>query len=380
MKKIVLFSLSLLMYFSGTAFVKEAQVRQGIKVYSSLRDTLGLPHERYLAVPISRSNEVLEIIVSLSSGVSAHNLSTVRSSSYRMIDSLLPLNDSTVRMQIQTGDLNRLFPIGIGLRHPERPSEVALLRIFPVYSPVVQFFPTTETLYLGEEKVYDLETSTPDWFRATTGWRTQPNYRYRISKDGQVLRLRIIPTTAGEFPLEIRPPLARSYLDSLGQERNEISALKATIKVKSSRLQYVSFDKKEVTYDESTRREGIEVILDGAKGMGTGKTYRMEEQETPGGALIAEVFVKNALTSDRFLGLMRTYNFHRAADGVLYLKEGDETRFITNMDITPKVQISSLKVLRNGKNWTDRLQVFPGELLTVRVEGVSLHKAKFAWD
>lgn len=380
MKKNILCCVLLLFCISGYAFVREVQVRQGVNFFSSIKDTLSVKQERYLAIPLSRSNEILELTILLKDSVVSKQIKLLPSASYRLIDSLFPLNDSTLRMQIQLSELNRIAPFGITLQTKYGKETAELIRIYPLYTPTIQFFPAAEAMYLGEEKVYDLETATPDWFRATTAWRTQPNYRYRISKDGQSLRLRIIPTVAGEFPIEILPPLAKEYLDSLGEIRKEIRGLKAYIKVKAGRLQYVSFDKKEVTYDETTRREGIDVIIDGAKGMVTGKTYRLEEQENPGGALIAEVFVKNSLTSDRVLGVMRTYNFHRVAEGVLYLKEGDETRYITNMDITPTVQILSLKVLRNGKNWTDRLQVYPGETLMVRVEGISLHKAKFAWD
>ena len=380
MKRIILCCVLLLCYASGHAFVKEVRVRQGVNVFSSTKDTISIAQERYLAVPLSRSNEVLELSFLFKDSISAKQIRLVPSASYRLIDSLIPLSDTTARMQIQTSDLNRIAPIAITLQTRSGKEVSELIRIYPLYTPVIQFFPTSESLYLGEEKVFDMETATPDWFRATTSWRTQSNYRYRISKEGQNLRLRLIPTVTGEFPIEILPPLAKEYLDSLGKISKNIAPLKSLVKVKASRLQYVAFDKKELTYDENTRREGIDVIIDGAKGMSTGRTYRLEEQEAPGGALIAEVFVKNALTSDRVLGLMRPYNFHRAADGVLYLKDGDDTKYITNMDISPKVQILSLKVLRNGKNWTDRLQVYPGETLMVRVEGISLHKAKFAWD
>lgn len=380
MKKILLCSFLLLLHLAANAFVREVKIRQGTGAYSSLRDTLRVAGEKFLAIPVVRNNETLELTITFKDSVSARSVKWLPSASYRLVDSLTPLNDTMARMQVQTADLNRISPLGIVLQTASGKSLTDLIRIYPLYRPQIQFFPAAEVLFLGEEKVYDLETPTPDWFRATTSWRTQPNYRYRISKDGQSLRLRLIPTVAGEFPVEIIPPLAREYVDSLGNLQNALAPIRSVIKVKAGRLQYVSFDKKELTYDEAAKREGTDVIMDGAKGMTVGKTYRLEEQEAPGGALIAEVFVKNALTSDRVLGLLRSYNFHRVTDGVLYLKEGDETRYITNVDITPGVQINSMKVLRNGKNWSDRLVVYPGETLMVRVEGVSLHKAKFAWD
>lgn len=379
MKK-TLFLLFLSIQCSAFALVNETRVQLGLQTYSSAKDTLKIAGDTYLAVPLVRGSENLELKFLLTSHVRSSQIKLIPSATYRLMDSLTALNDTVMRMQVQTSDLSRLAPLSISLQRNDSLKTTEIIRIYPLYQPSVRFFPSNEPLYLGEEKAYDLETASPDWFRATTSWRTLPNYRYRISKEGQSLKLRLIPTSTGEFPIEIQVPLIREYIDSNRVVQRELPPMRATIKVRSSRLQYVALDKKEVTYDETSRREGMPVILDGAKGMSVGRTYRLEEQENPGGALIAEVFVKNSLTSDRVLGQMRTYNFHRVADGVLYIKEGDDTKYITNVDITPPVSVNSVRILRSGKTWSDKLQVYPGESFDVRIEGVSLHKAKFAWE
>jgi hypothetical protein len=110
-----------------------------------------------------------------------------------------------------------------------------------------------------------------------------------------------------------------------------------------------------------------------------GKTYRIEDQEEEGGALIAELYTKARLNNDRVLCLLRPYAYHRKSEGYLYIKEGDEPRFVTNVDITPKTSIETISIQREGKDWQVSNKVYPGEIVSVKLEGEGLHKASFSF-
>jgi hypothetical protein len=70
-------------------------------------------------------------------------------------------------------------------------------------------------------------------------------------------------------------------------------------------------DKSELTLEEITSTEGIEIQLQNSPSHVMKKTCRVENQETSGGALIAEIYTKQRLTNNRVLCVMRPYNYHR---------------------------------------------------------------------
>ncbi len=46
-------------------------------------------------------------------------------------------------------------------------------------------------------------------------------------------------------------------------------------------------------WHEDNRRQGTEIQLDNARLLELNRTYRIEDQENPGGALIAEIFTRS---------------------------------------------------------------------------------------
>jgi len=53
--------------------------------------------------------------------------------------------------------------------------------------------------------------------------------------------------------------------------------------------------------------------------------------------------------------------------------------FITNFNITPQTRIDRITILRNG-NWVEDHDVYPGEIIDLRIEGQGLHKARFTFE
>jgi hypothetical protein len=171
----------------------------------------------------------------------------------------------------------------------------------------------------------------------------------------------------------------KPYLTAGQEVRFQLPAIHHTFFVRQSRLQFLNVDRNEVTLDDSTRTEGLEIQLENSRLLEMQKTYRIEKQEEPGGALVAEIFTKNPLTNNRVLCILRVYNYHRKSDGYLYIKDGDVAKFITNFDITPKTKIERISILRDGQ-WTQNLNVYPGEDIDLKIEGVGLHKANFTFE
>ena len=182
------------------------------------------------------------------------------------------------------------------------------------------------------------------------------NLNYRISKTFNQIRIHIVAKSLGRQVVSVPLKLKRPMLNENREAVFDLPLIEHAFIVRQSRLQFLNVDRNEVTLDDSTQRQGIEIQIDNSRLLKMQKTYRIEKQEEPGGSLVAEIYTKNSLTNNQVLCVLRVYNYHRKSDGYLYIKDGDAARFITNFEITPKTTISRISILRNGV-WSQNLSV-----------------------
>ncbi len=266
-----------------------------------------------------------------------------------------------------------------------RPALRAVLR-----QQVVSLIPLTRTsldarildneLFVGEEKVLEISTNNLANVRASNEWTKGQDIDYRLAREQGGLRLHVVPNTLGAHTLVLKTQTERPRLDAAGRLTYQLPPLRLDFVVKASRLRFLTAERKTVDYDEEGRSKGIEFVLDDGHSFELHRTYRLEAQQEPGGALIAELFTRSYMSNDRVLCQLRTYNTHRQSDGYLYIKDGDFAKFITNFDITPRARIAAVSVLHRGGDWTSSNTISPGETVDVRLEGESLLKARYHFD
>lgn len=210
-------------------------------------------------------------------------------------------------------------------------------------------------------------TNNADNLRFPGDWTKGQGMDYRIEKQDEKVWLRVIPNELGIQNLTFILQTEKPDVDRKDNRLiNHTAPLELTFHVKSGRLKFLKIDKREITLDDNARRKGVEVQIDYNRTLEINKTYRVENQENPGGILTAEIFTHSFLSNNRILCYLRTYNYHRSSDGYLYIKEGDESRFITNFNITPATSVSRISVMREGSEWNNDLGVYPGETVAVR--------------
>jgi hypothetical protein len=151
------------------------------------------------------------------------------------------------------------------------------------------------------------------------------------------------------------------------------------VTARGSRLSFLRFDEREVIWERDDK-DGLEVQIDNHKLLQINKTYRIEDRDNPGGPLIGELFTMRRLTNDKVLSVLRPYSYHNQSDGYLYLKEGDEPRFITNITIVPEPKINRISILRKGGDWLESTSLYPGEIVEIRLEGESLNRTRFYFE
>jgi len=363
-------------------FFRDAAIRIDTNIYTLNNNSVRFQNSEHLAFEYTDEYATCEIILYPHSAELIDSLALLVSGSYNLTDSMVNFNDEYYRFKVEFPDLNasdfNVFTFRIK-KNGEEKSIIIELKLLPYHSTYVKLYPLTDELFIGEEKIIELITNNIDNIRFSNDWQVSEGINYRLSKTFNQLQLHLVPNSIGtktiRIPLQTKVPCTIKN----GMPVYNLPIVEYTFNVKQSRIQYLGIDKREVTLDDSSRRQGIEVQIENSRLLKLAKTYRIEDQETPGGALIAELFTRDLLTNNRVLCWLRIYNYHRDSEGYLYIKDGDQSMFITNFNITPQTRIDRITILRDG-NWIENPDVYPGEIIDLRIEGQGLHKARFTFE
>jgi hypothetical protein len=317
--------------------------------------------------------------------IGIQKLDFVTSAGYEVLDSIAFVNNECYRGRIRFADLYNNKQLSLLVNVVFQKDGILQratweLALFPYTQTWVKFFPGNDFLFVGEEKIFDLETNNADNIKVTGDWQTSNGIDYRLAAQKGRLQLHVLPRVLGVKELNIQLETLSPYLDANKMLTYNVSIPAQPLTIKASRLVFLNMDRKEVTYDDEARSKGVIVTIDNNRRLQMKKTYRIENQEGAGGSLVAELFTIKDLTNDKVLCKFTVFNMHRKTKGYLYLKDGDSPQFITNLDITPQMQISRVSVLHEGEDWRQSVQVRPGETVDVSVEGEALHKAHFHWQ
>ncbi|MCS6967196.1 MAG: hypothetical protein RMJ44_01930 [Cytophagales bacterium] len=339
---------------------------------------------RQLAFPYYHSNSTAEVRFYFSHAEAIQQWRLLPSADFEVLDSLLPLawNDY-LTAKLQFTDLNKVQFLSLhlwvvyhdnGLRE-----QFFSVRLMPYKIPQVRLLKLKDEIYIGEEEVLDLDVSEPEWLLVENKWTENQPVDYKISNFQGRIRLHLAANEVGRHQLNIQLATLRPFIGAHGQPTYLLPPLQLTVQARPSRLVFLRLYKNEIIYSEQTGAEQ-EIEMDYHKNLQLRKTYRIENQQEPGGKLIGEIFTKSKLSTNRVLCNLRVYGLHRQQDGYLYLKDGDNTVYLTNANIIPRTTITRVTISRDGAEWTDNLSVQPGETIDLRIEGKSLNKAFFSLE
>lgn len=300
------------------------------------------------------------------------------SSDYFLLDSLVIINDYA-RFRVRFKDLTSTGFLRLTFRIRERSgtTEYVEIPLFPFTETYAAFYPTDTELFVGESKTIELVTNHADNLIIDERWTEGLPINYRLRKEADHVQIQLEPTALGtqrvSIPLKLKKPMIKG-----GKVVYDLPEVTALFSVKGGRLSFLQIEQQEVTpYDDRT--QPIEIQIQNDRNLRLGRTYRLENQEENGGALVAELYTKTYLNNDKVLCLIRPYAYHRKSEGYLYIKYGDQPQYVTNVDITPKTEIRKILIQRDGQDWNEGNTVLPGETITLKLEGVSFHKARFSF-
>jgi hypothetical protein len=306
------------------------------------------------------------------------------SAEFQLIDSLAEVPDGSYRAMLRFHDLTAKPFVRLTFEVPtdsaDHPARQQIISLLPLTRTSLDLRVPDPELFVGEEKVLEVSTDNPTNVRVTGEWTRGQAIDYKLTRENGTLRVHVLPNSLGNHTLVLRATTQRPRLDSKGQLTYDLPPSRQEFVVRASRLRFVAADRKDVLLDDAGRQQGTEIILSDGHAFELRHTYRMEAQLEAGGALVAELFTRNYLSNDRVLCVLRPFSAHRATDGYLYIKDGDQPRAITNFSIAARPFVAALSVLHRGGEWTTNNSLLPGETVDVRLEGENLQRGHFHFE
>lgn len=293
---------------------------------------------------------------------------------YELLDSIKKIDGEYFQCKIRFRNLDQTDFLSLFFTDENERNKLQI-RLLPYAEVKPNLTLEDEELYVGEERIFEIDVNKPQLIRADNQWTENEGINYKISERNNKVFLHVFTNDEREQVVHIqlytKKPLLKNNKTTFQLPPTDIS-----FKVKKSRLTFLKVDDKDITLDEKLQM-GIEILIEHHHRLQIKKTYRIENQEEEGGYLIGELFTKSKLSNNKVLAILRLYALHSTSEGYLYLKDGDKAQYLTNFDITPKMRIDKVSILKEGGEWTSDLSVYAGENIEIRIEGESLRKSNF---
>ncbi len=347
------------------------------------RDKVAWQGEPHLPFEYTLEQPIVELRLYPSGIFPIDSIFLLPSEDFTVIDSLRWVTQSNFRCKVRyKGITNRNFlgfQFKIFSKYLPEPM-IYELKLLAYTQTRIQFLELPAALYVGEEQTLSIETNHLNNLIFPKTWTQNQEINHRVFRENNRVRARVQANEVGLQPLQLVLKVKKPYLGADGKLSYQLPPLQHDFVVKPAKLRFLRSNQREVTLTDNAKREGVEIELDFAEELQMEKTYRLESQEEAGGYLIAEIFTRRVLANGKVLCWLRIYDYHRQNEGYLYIKDGDLAQFITNFDITPSTKVNKISILREGQDWKTSREIYPGEKISVRLEGTALYKADFQFE
>jgi len=360
--------------------IKRIELSNTEKSFNTQTDKIKENGEDFLLIEFSQPTEEFLIKIYPGDAFKQYKFNISTNSDYEITDSVYKIEDKYYQTKIRFKRIldNPRLSLKIFAVREDGRTFIIEQAIFPIADMQCDFESRPEESYVGEETVIKLFSNLTENIKTNNQWQSSENIKYRISKNSNSTQAHFITTKTGTQKLDLFLKLKRPIRDTAGNLSYYYGPMPIRFNVKASRLSFLNMLEKNIVFQEKLRKEGIEIQMEYNPKLDLKKTYRIEAQENPGGSLIGELFIKSRLSNNKVLCILRPYNLHNQTDGFLYIKDGDNAKFITNFSIIPYTNIDAIKIMREGESWKNTNIVYPGENLLIRLEGQSLQRAKFS--
>lgn len=368
-------------HLQGIVPFSDVKIRVDTLQYAFSKDAIKFRNEHHLPFAYTNEETVAEIRLFVTSE-SLNTLTQIKilpSADFDQLDSLSYISDGYFRTRLRFKSISDTDFLHLTLAVTQNGiTSNRVLNLLPFTKTHVQIKSPDEDLFIGEEKRFEIASDQVSNLKLDGLWKQQGDLEYRLFEQNGSAYLSVIPGRSGSHSFEWTPETKKPLLKNK-KLSYKLPPVHLNFLAKGSRLIFLRTDKKGIIRDGDVK-EGIEIQIDHHRQLELNKTYRLEAGEEKGGPLVAELFTRRLLSNDRVLCVIRPYANHSISDGYLYIKDGDNPKFITNLNIYPQAEISSIRILRDGQDWTTDRSIKPGETFDLRIEGQGLHNARFFFE
>lgn len=348
--------------------------------FSSEKDLVLYREVYHLPFSYVAENQIVEFKLYPKKNHEILTLNLLSNRDYQILDSIIFFNQEYYHFRVQFNQLSSsdLLSLNFQIKTKNELFNWAIPLLAYTATQAV-FYPEEEELYIGEEKIFEVFTNQIHNLNLSMDWQTVDALDYRFIKERDKVFIAIVAHRVGSHVLPISFKTFKPLIKIDKTLSFQLPTKSYSLAVKGSRLSFLKTEQRAVVFPKNIQ-EGVELVLENHRSLELGKTYRIELQEESGGFLVAELFTKTRLSNDKILGILRPYVYHSISEGYLFIKDGDQTKFITNFNIVPQVKINEIQVYREGKSWQSGAYVYPGETLEIRLKGEGLNRADFKFD
>ncbi len=355
--------------------IQDIEITSDTTVFSVQKNILQFRGKFYLPFEYSSENQIIEVKIYPINKSDISKLQLIPSKDYQILDSILFFNNSYYQFRIQFNQLSStdFLALNFEIENKSKTSNIQI-PIFPYTKTTAVFYQPIEDVYIGEEKKYEIITNNISNLKLSGEWQHVNYFDYQLKEENGKAFIYIIPNKMGQQNLPLVFSTKKPFINTNGIISYDLPVKEYKFNIRASRLSFLRVDEKNIIVPPNFKTP-IEITLENHRLLELEKTYRIEKQEDRGGELIAELFTKTRLTNDKVICVIRPYAFHSMTDGFLFIKDGDVPKFLTNTNLLPDVKINSIEILREGNDWTNTNEVYPGERINIRFRGVGLSRA-----
>ena len=351
----------------------DIELRLDTTVYRWQTDQLLIGGQPHLSFVFEEAEPVVALHLVPREKADILGLDLLNSSDYEAVDTTLRLPDGSFRTRLKLATLSRsASPVLLyQVRLPEDTLNLEI-PLFPLANTRAMLPPDNYVWYIGQEEQIPIESTHPRNLEPTSTWTRTQGIAYRIVRKDGMPWLRVIPREVSQRTLRLPYQTFRPQRNDAGELVYEQVIEPFEVTIKRGRNQFITLDQEVVELPRGEQVQEVDVSFDLQVALNVKRTYRLEAQDSEGGPVVADLFIREITSSNEMKATLRAYTYHQRSEGLLYLKDQDQTLFTMNLDIVPTPHLDVVELRRPGGDWQSDLTLYPGEEIELRMQGESL--------
>ncbi len=360
--------------------IQDVIIRTDSADFSFQKQGFQIRKGNYLYFTLNKTNQEVEITVKTNPAIKVIDIHLLPTPGFVQLDSLIETEKNTFVVDIRfTSIFDVGFPKLVFEIFTDTLTKTEDIKLYPFIFPILKDLNPQIEIFNGQEVTVPLPITNPTLIKYTGMWHSEGILDYRLIKTLEGPALSIKPSALGLQSLTVGVEAFKPFFNEHGSLSTHLFNFRITVRVVRSKFNYLNFTESTYFFEPQGER-AITVWFDYNPNIKLNKTYRIEDQEGPGGRLIGEIYTRAYVENqNKVIASMRTYALHQVEGGLLYVKEGDRNRFFTNFNILPKPFIEKVSILRQGKDWTGSQIVYPGEEIELKIQGTGLSSSEITF-